>query len=60
MPYNSLSVHQLDVLVVNKGDTDKRFLSRYSEWGMRGWSVLGSVPFMGTGVFISLSSWLTG
>ena len=25
----------------------------YSEWGMRVWSVLGSVPLMGSGVFIS-------
>ena len=24
-------------------------LSQYSEWGMRGWSVLGSVPLMGSG-----------
>ena len=28
--------------------------------GVRGWSVLGSVPLMGPGVFISLSSWLAG
>ena len=33
-------------------------LSQYSEWGMRGWSVLGSVPLMGSGAFITLSSWL--
>ena len=33
-------------------------MSQYSEWGMRGWSVLGSVPLMGFGVFIGLSSWL--
>ena len=27
-------------------------MSRYPEWGMRGWLVLGSVPLMGSGVFI--------
>ena len=26
-------------------------VTAYSEWGMRGWSVLGSVPLMGFGVF---------
>ena len=28
--------------------------------GMRGWSVLGSVPLMDSGVFGSLSAWLAG
>ena len=34
----------------------------YSEWGMRGWSVLGSVPLMGSTVsLVDLSSsWLAG
>ena len=40
--------------------TTRTQLSQYSEWGMRGWSVLGSVSLMGSGVFISLSSWLAG
>ena len=38
----------------------RRQISQYSEWGMRGWSVLGSVPLMSSGVFIRLSSWLAG
>ena len=32
----------------------------YSEWGMRGWSVLGSVLLMGSSVFIGLSSRIAG
>ena len=35
-------------------------LSRYSEWGMRGWSVLGSVLLMGSGALVRVSSWLAG
>ena len=31
-------------------------LSHYSEWGISGWSVLGSVPLMGSGVFGSISA----
>ena len=39
----------------------QHFLRWYSEWGMRGCSVLGSVPLMDSGVAInSNSSWLVG
>ena len=31
--------------------TIKNFVLWYSVWGMRGWSVLGSVSLMGSGVF---------
>ena len=30
----------------------RRQLLRYSEWGMRGWSVLGSVLLMGSGSLV--------
>ena len=34
----------------------ERVMSRYSDWGMRGWPMLGSVPFMGSGVFYHISN----
>ena len=29
-------------------------VSQYSEWGMRGWPMLGSVPLMGASVFMAI------
>ena len=39
---------------------DDSFMWWYSEWGVRGWSVLGRVLLIGSSVFIGLSSWLVG